>query len=361
MASLRDELKWLADELGRVRDADVMLGRLAADAERLPEVDAIEVTPVLRRLARERTTALAEVHGVLDGERYLRLLERVVDAARAPKFVGDPDRAADKALVELAGAQWRKLRKTVDALGDEPADEELHEVRIKAKRARYAAEAASVVLPGAAAHAKAIAGVQDVLGEQHDAVVAEAWLRDAVTVGTTRVQAMAVGLLVALQRADAAERRGVVAGRLGCRQRQEAPGVDAADPSPPAGSRGGSAVTCSRCCWCTAPAARTGPSRRASARPSTATTSTPPCGRCTRRPACGARWDASCRPPSYRDHRGRPKQVRYWEMVVLDGEFAAQRRGRRDRVAAPRRRRGPPHVPRRPGRAGGVRRLRRRA
>src|SRR5262249_22422025 len=98
---LRDELRWLAGELGGVRDADVMLGRLAAAIDRLPEADALEVAPVLKRLSRERTVALAEVHVALNSERYLTLLDRVVEGARAPQFVGDSQQRADQALVGI--------------------------------------------------------------------------------------------------------------------------------------------------------------------------------------------------------------------------------------------------------------------
>src|SRR5438105_6166939 len=48
---LRDELSWLADALGTVRDADVLTERLRRQAAELPEVDAAGFAPVLRRLA----------------------------------------------------------------------------------------------------------------------------------------------------------------------------------------------------------------------------------------------------------------------------------------------------------------------
>ena len=42
----------------------------------------------------------------------------------------------------LVARPWRKLRKAVKALPADPTDPELHRIRILAKRARYAAEAA---------------------------------------------------------------------------------------------------------------------------------------------------------------------------------------------------------------------------
>ena len=110
-------------------------------------------------------------------------------------------------MTELAAVPWRKLRKEVKRLGPRPTDEDLHLVRIRAKRARYAAEAVSAAIPGAAKHAAAFADLQGVLGDQHDAVVAEQWLRDAVLEGASRQQALVAGLLVAAERQEAASHR----------------------------------------------------------------------------------------------------------------------------------------------------------
>ena len=75
---------------------------------------------------------------------------------------------------------WRHLARAVAALGPHPADEALHEIRIRAKRLRYACEAvADVVGKPAVELARAAADLQGVLGDFHDAIVAEDWLRDA--------------------------------------------------------------------------------------------------------------------------------------------------------------------------------------
>ncbi len=207
--TLVGDVRWLAQELGRVRDADVLLARLLAAADELPGPDADSARGVLRRLRAERDEALAELRRDLDSPRYLTLLDRLVDAGRAPRLLEGAARPAVAVLPELVTRPWRKLRQAVAELDGQPSDDDLHQVRIRAKRARYAAEAASVVLPKAAVHAKAIAKVQEVLGDQHDAVVAEAWLRGAVANGedASPQQALAVGSLVAAERAEAAAQR----------------------------------------------------------------------------------------------------------------------------------------------------------
>jgi CHAD domain-containing protein len=96
----------------------------------------------------------------------------------------------------------------VEALGDQPTDEELHAVRIRAKRARYAAEAAAPVLgKHTRAEAAAAAKLQDVLGEQRDAVVAERWLRAQVRTSRSVPTAFAAGELAGLERAAATRAR----------------------------------------------------------------------------------------------------------------------------------------------------------
>ena len=53
--------------------------------------------------------------------------------------------------------------------------------------------------------AVAAAAVQEVLGEQHDAVVAGRWLRDVAATNVTRAEAMVAGLLIAAEQREAEE------------------------------------------------------------------------------------------------------------------------------------------------------------
>ena len=79
--------------------------------------------------------------------------------------------------------------------------------RILAKRCRYAAEAVAPALgKDAAKLGAAVADLQGVLGDLHDAVVAEAWLRQAVVRGPA-AHALAAGQLIALERSEAEESR----------------------------------------------------------------------------------------------------------------------------------------------------------
>jgi CHAD domain-containing protein len=172
---LRTELAWLAAELGAVRDGEVMLDGLKGLAGRLPRVDGAAAGDLLESLGLEIAEARGRLLEAMSGERYLRLLDRLVEASARPRLV--EDHPAEE-LESLARRPWRALRAAVRQLGPEPADEELHRVRILAKRARYAAEAlAPIAGRRAERFAAQAAALQTVLGEHQDSVTAQGWLR----------------------------------------------------------------------------------------------------------------------------------------------------------------------------------------
>lgn len=185
--SLRRDLKGIAHELGEVRDTEVLLDRLRTHAEQLPAADRPAARKIIQRLLERWDEARAELRDALAGTRYAELLDRLVEAAREPALLPEAGGPAAELLPPLARKPWEKLAATVDELPDDPSGEQLHEVRIRAKRCRYAAEAvAPAIGKRARAFAKAIADLQDVLGEHQDAVVAEAWLRDVASTATGR-------------------------------------------------------------------------------------------------------------------------------------------------------------------------------
>jgi CHAD domain-containing protein len=207
LLSLRDELKWLADALGAVRDADVLWDRLRADVAELDPRDRPDGAALLTHLGEERTAARTRLLKAMDSDRYVALVDRLVATAKEPPVVPEASSRADALAVEVVLAPWGHVRKAVEALGSEPADPALHDVRKRAKRARYAAEAVVPLLgKDARMFGRAMASVQEVLGDHQDAVVAEAWLRDAAANADAR-RSFAAGQLVARQRVRAAEAR----------------------------------------------------------------------------------------------------------------------------------------------------------
>ena len=147
---LRTELGWLGLALGAVRDREVLLERLRARAQELPEDDRRAAVGLLKILEQEIAGLRKKLMTDLDSERYVDLLERLVAAALDPSTMPDAQLAAVGSLPVIASGPWRRLRSAVRQLPGRPTDPELHRIRILAKRARYAAEAvAPVTGPGA--------------------------------------------------------------------------------------------------------------------------------------------------------------------------------------------------------------------
>ena len=151
----------------------------------------------MRRLEAQRVGARHQLVVALDGERYRDLLRRFRE--QLPLLgVGDRGR-----LAEVAGRELRRLLRAHAELGPEPADTELHRLRIKAKRTRYAAELAAQGGGGKLARvAEAAKALQDAIGVHQDAVVAEQRVR-----AVAGDAAIAAGRIVELERSRRREVR----------------------------------------------------------------------------------------------------------------------------------------------------------
>jgi CHAD domain-containing protein len=175
---LRDELRWLGEELGAARDAEVVRDRLRdLVAAEPPE---LVLGPVERRIvesySRRYRAAHDELLAALDGDRYGALLDALDELVARPPLGPVAGSSARSVYEEELRRTYRRARKLVRAAraAEEPHQREelMHEVRKSAKRARYAAEAASAVLGGRArGYGKAMKAVQEVLGEHQDSVV----------------------------------------------------------------------------------------------------------------------------------------------------------------------------------------------
>jgi CHAD domain-containing protein len=197
VVALRAELAWLSDALGARRDLDVMRVRLVGELIDFEPVERRAGRRLLRRLDEGRQAAGLELLKALDDERYPALLRRIESLIAHP-----PVTAAEVSLDELATREFKKLRKAVDALPETPSDADLHFVRIKVKRARYAAELAMPVASGRAERFVAKAKrLQDILGDHQDAVVAEEYLRSLVSDLRGRRATFVAGRLAERQRA----------------------------------------------------------------------------------------------------------------------------------------------------------------
>jgi CHAD domain-containing protein len=195
--TLREELAWLGATLGTRRDLDVMHDHIRSEVATLDSADQPAGRGLLRGVEHERAQARNALLSGLESPRYLALLDRLEEAIAEPPVV-DPEYP----LGDVAAGAFRKLRRAVRALPETPTDDDLHGVRIKAKRARYAAElAAPLVGRPAERFVDRVKKLQDVLGEHQDAVVAEAHLRALAGKAAGRRAGFVAGLLAERQRA----------------------------------------------------------------------------------------------------------------------------------------------------------------
>jgi CHAD domain-containing protein len=204
----RTELGWLASILGVVRDGDVLLERFRSRAGELPDDELPGAAGLLTALEADRDAAHTRLLEALGDKRYVELLDALVDAANAPALADDAAAPAAEVVGRLVRRPWHALEKRVSKLPTHPSDEQLHEIRIRTKRVRYAAEAvAPVVGKPARTFARAAAGLQEVLGDLNDAVVAAAWLDTWRAGGRAPIETRASATLAASERAGAAHLR----------------------------------------------------------------------------------------------------------------------------------------------------------
>lgn len=195
VTEMRSELAWLGGELGPARDLDVLIPYLREEEGRLDPADRKALAPLFKKLTNSRTVARRGVLRALRSERYLALLASIEAAAAGP-----PPGGAGSLRAEVKN-EFKRLRKAMRQVEEEPTDEAIHQARIKGKRARYATELLGDELgkPGVKLLAAA-KEFQDAAGEQHDAVVAEARIRALLRGNRAQRTALAAGILVGGQR-----------------------------------------------------------------------------------------------------------------------------------------------------------------
>jgi CHAD domain-containing protein len=196
--ALRTDLESLTDDLGAVRDTEVLLLRLRASAAQAPGLDMDTAERLLGRLDGQRSAAREALIRRISSDDHRAHVERLLAAVADPAVLADvADRPAMEMLTPLVDTSWRKLRRQVGRVGARPEDGELHRVRILAKRCRYAVLALVPVAGEAPALTATLLGeLQDAIGEQHDAVVAADWLRQTADNKT----AFVAGILYARER-----------------------------------------------------------------------------------------------------------------------------------------------------------------
>ena len=176
---LAGELHWLGRLLGQARDGEVLAGHLR-DSLR-PVAPELLIGPVQARVqghyAPRRAAAHDELLAALDSPRYARLLAELDRVTAGPPRGPQAAAPARDILPPAVRRAYRQAKRRMRRARHMPAgpgrDIALHRARKSARRARYAAEAATpAVGPQARRFARQMKKVQSALGDHQDAVLA---------------------------------------------------------------------------------------------------------------------------------------------------------------------------------------------
>jgi len=177
---LRTELRWSAALLGAVRDLDVQRRWLAASSEHVDPEDRA----ILHRLDEVFEERRAQMHSALvegiQSIRFDRLRNELSTFARGPGLTwenaGIPVATVAPRLIEK---RYRAMRRAARSLGPDSPSSELHALRIRCKRARYAIESVTPIYGKPAdSLARRLRKLQDLLGDMRDAELASLRMRE---------------------------------------------------------------------------------------------------------------------------------------------------------------------------------------
>jgi CHAD domain-containing protein len=206
VATLRNELSWIAKSLGKVRDIDVFQEKFSEQFRKIGASEEI-IVEVVGHYTGKRDKNLESMKRDLQSERYRVLLE---DLKKLEEFMMQKGRDQGVPVVELVPEFIRAVLDRMSAWLDRSADtlspSDLHELRIEFKGLRYTTEFFGDLYAGEMRKViKGFVQFQDCLGLFQDAQVASQTLRKfsakSMKKGTATVDVMlGVGGLIQLQR-----------------------------------------------------------------------------------------------------------------------------------------------------------------
>jgi CHAD domain-containing protein len=201
----RADLGWFGGLLGEVRNLDVLADRVGDRGSHL-NVDQVALEELLGAVTYVRNEAefrLAEARVV---PRYETVLATIDSLAAGKTPLSDSSSAiAELALGRLLQRPWRKVKQAARAVHHSGGEANLHQLRIRAKELRYAAEISKDIFGKPAKRlARAAQRLQDSLGDHRDALAAAAFMSRAAL--DRPACAFLAGQLAVLERAEAAER-----------------------------------------------------------------------------------------------------------------------------------------------------------
>ena len=192
ISAIKQEISWLASILGSVRDFDVLLLNLRNETQTLLKSEQKVFEALISQLEAQRSMARATMLEALRSERYLTFLEQLRSSTQHIDVVN-----THATLQDVMKKEFDKLEKAVDNLPKGYNDEDLHRLRIRTKRVRYAAEITELSRGKPARRfIRQVRKLQDLLGECQDTVIIEAQLQNYLRSSRRVKTAFTTGLIV---------------------------------------------------------------------------------------------------------------------------------------------------------------------
>ncbi|MDF1736503.1 MAG: CHAD domain-containing protein [Minwuia sp.] len=172
---LKDDARTALQALGPARDLDVFLTEMLPPVMRAhPDSEPLQQLCTIAENARR--AAYVEVRRTLSGRPFNRMLLDLLGAQDPARLLAD---SREDALPPVAARLLRKGHRKLIRTGQDFANlplEQRHEVRIAAKKLRYAVDFMGGLFPGDAArtYRKGMSRLQDDLGRLNDAAVTSA-------------------------------------------------------------------------------------------------------------------------------------------------------------------------------------------
>ncbi len=145
---IKGDLKWITQELGPARDLDVFAADVLKPLQKAHPKDP-GVRAAFRDFEERRKAAYVRAIDSLRSERHRRALLNLAEWVEVGAWASGE--AAQRPVIELAGAELSRLRKGIRKRGRDLrhiSAAERHKLRIRAKRLRYATEFFANTFPG---------------------------------------------------------------------------------------------------------------------------------------------------------------------------------------------------------------------
>ncbi len=184
-SDLKAKIKWLTRELAPARELDVFIRRVVKPVA-TGKPDAPGMTNLTRGLRRRRAHAFARAHAAVESQEFRTLVLEIAEWIEQGEWTRNADdnlpALRDRPIASAALDKLRRRRKKIIKKGrqlDVLGKQDRHELRIRIKKLRYAAEFFAGAFPGKKAGRRReqfvdrLEKLQDALGELNDIAVHE--------------------------------------------------------------------------------------------------------------------------------------------------------------------------------------------